>query len=327
MKITKTNSNEDISNNSSISEEDFSLIHKYTRKEIDAASLYTFNITLCDNEIDRDFERFTTDSLKTLATLFEGKTGIFDHDMKSSSQNARVYKTWIETTPEIKTSIGETYTALKASAYMVKTDKNAYLIDEIEAGIKKEVSVGCSVGETLCSICGSDMRMGRCEHIKGKMYKNATCHGILNSPTDAYEWSFVAVPAQKNAGVTKNYTHKEDLKMQNALQLIKSASCDLTISKAQVQELCDYINELETMSTQAIAYKGELTSEIEKYALIVLPKVNVKEFIIGCKSMDINQLKAFKDGLKNQAMQTLPLNTQFKTNNKTNIADNSAFKI
>ncbi len=327
MKITKTNSNESSSDVSSISKEDLLLINNYTRKELDETSLYTFNITLCDNEVDRDYERFTTEALKTLATLFVGKTGISDHDMKSSSQNARVYKTWLETSNNIKTATGEAYTALKASAYMVRTDNNSALIDEIEAGIKKEVSVGCSISQTVCSICSSDMRMHSCEHIKGKTYKGQTCHGVLSLPTDAYEWSFVAVPAQKNAGVTKNFTHKEETTMNDVLHLIKSASTELTISKSQVNELCDYILELEKMSADAALYRASLTGEIEKYALIVMPKVNSKEFIVGCKGMSIDSLKTFRDGLEVQANEILPLTTQFKSHKKTKQADNSAFKI
>ena len=34
---------------------------------------------LCDNEIDRDWERFSPETLKGLAPLFVGKSGIFDH--------------------------------------------------------------------------------------------------------------------------------------------------------------------------------------------------------------------------------------------------------
>ena len=41
-----------------------------------------------------------------------------------------------------------------AWAYMLRTEKNADLIAEIEGGIKKEVSVGCSVGRRVCSVCG-----------------------------------------------------------------------------------------------------------------------------------------------------------------------------
>lgn len=33
---------------------------------------------------------------------------------------------------------------------------------------------------------------------------------MLCEPTDAYEWSFVAVPAQKNAGVTKHFSEAHD---------------------------------------------------------------------------------------------------------------------
>ena len=36
------------------------------------------------------------------------------------------------------------------------------------------------------------------------------CHTILSDITDAYEWSFVAVPAQRNAGVTKQYGGSAD---------------------------------------------------------------------------------------------------------------------
>ena len=34
-------------------------------------------------------------------------------------------------------------------------------------------------------------------------YDGKTCHFVLSDPQDAYEWSFVAVPAQRDAGVIK----------------------------------------------------------------------------------------------------------------------------
>ena len=93
---------------------------------------------------------------------------------------------------------------------MVRTDKNADLIAEIDAGIKKEVSVSCSASKNICSVCGCDRRITQCEHHKGQ----DGCHVILDDITDAYEWSFVAVPAQINAGVTKKYSPtKEDKSM------------------------------------------------------------------------------------------------------------------
>ena len=114
-----------------------------------------------------------------------------------------MYKTWTETDNTKKVPSGEFYCCLKAKAYMVKTDSNKSLIDEIEGGIKKEVSVSCRMESSECSICGKDFRKDNCRHRKGSVYGGKLCYGILSQPGDAYEWSFVAVPAQRKAGVTK----------------------------------------------------------------------------------------------------------------------------
>ena len=75
------------------------------------------------------------------------------------------------------------------------------MIADIEAGIKKEVSVGCAMGRSVCSVCGSEY--GTCGHVKGETYEGQVCCAILQEPVDAYEFSFVAVPAQREAGVLK----------------------------------------------------------------------------------------------------------------------------
>ena len=54
------------------------------------------------------------------------------------------------------TAAGDAYCWLKGWAYLLRTEKNADLIAEIEGGIKKEVSVGCSVRHSVCSICGGE---------------------------------------------------------------------------------------------------------------------------------------------------------------------------
>jgi hypothetical protein len=40
------------------------------------------------------------------------------------------------------------------------------------------------------------------------MYGEKLCFTELKGPLDAYEWSFVAVPAQRNAGVVKRFSEK-----------------------------------------------------------------------------------------------------------------------
>ena len=178
-------------------------INRFTRRTLSKEEVYAFPVILCDNEVDRDGERFSVEALDTLAKLFVGKTGIFDHNPKGENQTSRIFETEVKTCPEKTTSAGEAYTYIEAKAYLMKSEKNKDLIDEIDGGIKKEVSVSCTVKEEICSICKQDRRKKMCPHIKGKTYGGRVCHIILNNPTDAYEFSFVAVPAQKNAGESR----------------------------------------------------------------------------------------------------------------------------
>ena len=183
-------------------------INKFTRRPLREEEIYAFPVTLCDNDIDRDNERFSDEALLTLSKLFVGKTGIFDHNPTGDNQTARIYDAEVVIEPGKLTKDNRIYKYLRAEAYMVRTDKNADLITEIDAGIKKEVSVSCSASKNICSVCGCDKRITQCEHHKGQ----DGCHVILDDITDAYEWSFVAVPAQINAGVTKKYSPTKEEK-------------------------------------------------------------------------------------------------------------------
>ena len=148
--------------------------------------------------MDRDGERFDTAALPELARLFIGKTGIVDHKWSSENQMARIFAA--EVVMEDRVSF------VKAWAYIRRGGRADEVIADIEAGIKKEVSVGCSMGRAVCSICGSDY--GVCGHQKGERYDGQVCCAILKEPMDAYEFSFVAVPAQREAGVLKGYGRK-----------------------------------------------------------------------------------------------------------------------
>lgn len=190
-------------------------INTYARRPLNQDEIYRFNLVLCDNEIDRDEECFTAEALHALAPLFLGKTGVFDHDARAENQTARIYHCAVVEDSTRKTSYGAPYAALRAKAYLVRCDKNESLMREIDAGIKKEVSVGCSMAEVTCSICGTSQKDGGCGHRAGELYDGVRCYRKLESPTDAYEWSFVAVPAQREAGVTKRH-HRDLATLQKA---------------------------------------------------------------------------------------------------------------
>ena len=189
--------------NAALNPGDLELIGALARKPLGQEEVYTFSVRLCDNEIDRDFERFTVQTLEQLAPMFVGKAGIFDHQWSARGQAARIYKTEIVREPERLTRAGDGYCWLKGYAYMVRTEGSKDLIAEIEGGIKKEVSVGCAVEHAICSVCGCDRSQADCEHEKGREYGGQLCWADLEGAKDAYEFSFVAVPAQPAAGVVK----------------------------------------------------------------------------------------------------------------------------
>lgn len=178
-------------------------INGFAKTALTEEQVYAFSMKLCDNEVDRDFERFDAEALETLGELFLGRSGLFDHQWSALGQTARIYRTEVVEEPGRVTAAGDQYRWLKAWAYLMRTEKHEDLIAEIEGGIKKEVSVGCSVARHVCSICGAEA--GTCAHVKGRLYGEALCFTELREPTDAYEWSFVAVPAQREAGVLKRF--------------------------------------------------------------------------------------------------------------------------
>ena len=65
----------------------------------------------------------------------------------------------------------------------------------------------------MCSICGQS----GCGHQRGRRYDGKLCYFTLQAPTDAYEWSFVAVPAQRKAGIIKGLTAGSGLSLRKLL--------------------------------------------------------------------------------------------------------------
>lgn len=310
----------------SLCDEDYEKIRRYTQKDFDRDELFVFNVNLCSNDIDRDYEKFSLSALNEMKSLFEGKTGIFDHSMKSSDQIARIFDTRVEKQEGCKTADGEDLYFLKAKAYMVKSDDNAGIIRDIEAGIKKEVSVSCSMKSRVCSVCGKDSRASGCGHIAGKVYGSKQCYYTLSDAGDAYEWSFVAVPAQRNAGVTKSFHIKGDEALESIIKAIKSADGDLTITKSQSREIADYITCLEEDSQIAGQYRDELVKEVTRLFCRALPKVETKLFSSLVGVMTAKELISFRDSLQ-KSEDSVPPKPQLAGKATKNQIKNSQFRI
>ncbi|MBP1561494.1 MAG: hypothetical protein J6C96_09685 [Oscillospiraceae bacterium] len=246
-------------------------LNGFTRREFTAEEVYIFPVLLCDNEIDRDNERFSLEALGKMAELFVGVTGIFDHNPKGSNQTARLFFAEVSEDTEKTNSLGEAYACLKGYAYMVRTESNADLIREIDGGIKKEVSVSCRAKSRICSVCGADVSQNACRHIKGNTYGEKLCFHTLEDISDAYEWSFVAVPAQVRAGVTKGHgdtQRRSELegRIRRALLLENADGKAVKFFEAVKDKL--ELSELEELGKKlAVGRYPEKTADLSEYML------------------------------------------------------------
>jgi len=279
-----------------VSEAELKLINAYTRKELAAEDVYAFTVVLCDNDVDRDGERFTVESLFALEKLFVGKTGIFDHNPTAKNQAARIFSCAVESVPGRKTATGDEYFRLTARAYMPKNEGSRDLIEAIESGMIKEVSVGCAVEKTVCSVCGQELAL--CPHQKGERYGNTLCCGELTNPQDAYEWSFVAVPAQRAAGVVKSAAGK-DRNMETILKTLSEKNGAL-LSASDCEKLLGYIETLKDAAKDGVFYRDSLTSEVLRLSAAVQPGVSRETMEDVAKRMSVAQLREFKTAFENQ---------------------------
>ena len=262
-------------------------INLYSKTPLKAEEVYCFSVRLCDDLPDRDYERFDTAALPVLAELFRGKTGIADHDWSAERQIARIFDT------EVLSENGASY--IRAHCYMLRTEKNADLISEIEGGIKKEVSVGCAVRRTVCSVCGKPY--GTCEHRKGLDYDGRTCYAVLCDPTDAYEFSFVAVPAQRQAGVLKR----------------KGGVCmtlQELVTKSGTPELCDRLKALEEEAQFGRECRETMVAETVSLGLLLDFGADEATLQKAFSALDSRQLRTLKAAMAQKAAVLFPPEAQ-----------------
>lgn len=197
-----------------ITDEDLKKINKYTLTNVTAEEVFIFKAVIADNEQDdRNDMPFNLKALQDLKKLYPGKTMLKDHARKSDNQIARVYDTELVQNANKTTELGELHTDLIAKIYVMVTESNKDLITEIKGGIKKEVSTSTVAKRIVCNICGCDNMKEYCRHWPGREYDRVDANGkstkkrckmLLDGASEAYELSFVAVPAQPRAGTTKS---------------------------------------------------------------------------------------------------------------------------
>lgn len=240
-----------------VTDEDLKKINKYTLSPVTADDVFIFKATMADNEQDdRNYMPFNLKALQDLKKLYPGKTMLKDHKRVADNQIARIYDTELVQDANKQTELGELHTELIAKIYMIKTASNADLIAEIKGGIKKEVSTSTVPEKMVCNICGVDNMKDYCRHWPGVEYDVADatgksskrrCKMLLHGAKEAFELSFVAVPAQPRAGTHKSigFTKPVAEKVETETEIETETNTEKTderILSARIENVASFFN-------------------------------------------------------------------------------------
>lgn len=258
-------------------DEDYSVLKEnFIKGDIDRDKIFVYSAKACDNMIDRSSECFSEKALKSISELIVGSPCLEDHYRGIESQFGRVYKAELVIDKDRQNDFGEPYKYVVAYCYTINNDKNKYIIEDILAGIRKSVSVGCSVTNERCSICGSTSY--GCGHIRGNEYGGKKCASILDDVDDFYELSMVTVPCQREAGIIKNYNKEENT---------------MDLSKALLD-----IGKLPGVNPEAVTAISKALEDLDNSALGL--KVKSLETELTQKSLRIKELEEELDEMKMQ---------------------------
>ena len=180
---------------------------EWTQERLDKVANYNgssnntmlFAFIAADNEIDKDNERFSLKSLKTISSMLIGKTGQIGLPDEAKAL-ARVIESNVRIDPNKRTKSGSVYVYVEAVAYIKKNFATEGICNKIDNGEITEISLGVSCNK-----------------------KHQTSDGIvITDVADVYEWSLIP-PVGKN-------TIKFVIKGYNA-RIIAEAPKDITLEQ------------------------------------------------------------------------------------------------
>jgi superfamily I DNA/RNA helicase len=158
------------------------------------------------------------------------------------------------------------------------------------------------------------------------MYGKKLCYSILSDARDAYELSFVAVPAQRESGITKSFGIKEKSDMVDIIKAISDVDTDVTITKSQAEQLSSYIDDLKEEAKLGEEYKKQLSKEVVKLFATNFPQMDTSIVSSVTSVMTTKELLGFKQGL-GEAQKKAPQSQLISKAEKNDKKAYSEFKI
>lgn len=160
------------------------LLKRYLKDYEIGGRTFVFDIILCDNDINKDNEKFSIKALFQMEKLFIGKTGFCGFDYQGKNILGRIFNCKVECDFDRSTTDGEPYCYLKATAFIkIDTPAKDDIASAIRKGYYKEVNVGCSVID-------SHMIAGNVK--------------VIDKVSDAYEWTLLENIIARNCPLKNN---------------------------------------------------------------------------------------------------------------------------
>ena len=128
----------------------------------------------------------------------------------------------------------------------------------------------------MCSICGEEAGAG-CGHQPGQVYDGKLCYLSLEEPADAYEFSFVAVPAQPQAGVVK----------ANGREALR----DTQGATGRLPPLCRRGGQAEGQAELGVRALKELREDVVRLAALADPQAEMKVLQSMVKHLEEPELR------------------------------------
>ncbi len=186
-------------------------IRKFTRRDVDLDSVYTFPCLAIDTTPTRNGVIYSAESQKATCKLWIGipflfnsnaqGAGIFangqDHAVQAASQHGRIYKAQL-----VETGHGNVGTLVWVYTFPDVSPAVREFVNKIDTGILREVSIHVLAKDGVeCSICGEDFGADNHEHIPGQKYGRETCYIKTVGQLEPVELSSVACPGSLVAHV------------------------------------------------------------------------------------------------------------------------------
>ena len=162
--------------------------------------------------------------------------------------------------------------------------------------------------------------------MKGRLYDGQRCHQVLYEPQDAYECSFVAVPAQRAAGVVKRFQGEAPGDVVKRLEAAGEEGLSLT--KAQAQALLAQVKQWQEQARWGRAYRERLEGDVLKYSAILQPSLPRAVMESAVKGLSVGELSQMAQTYEKMAGEKLPLKPQLAPQQgRAPGEDNGEFRI